>query len=151
MNEWEKNQKKDSEYYWNPPQKTDWLVKYEVASHYWNAIEKKSKWWEFKHKTKNIMRSIFIAPFVQFKDNIKMYIACKRRCNKADIEHLQHQLDMANARVEFLEMTRQHLVDNANKAWDTLAAYRKLEEDAAKEQAQNKKAAKKRPSSKKKR
>lgn len=152
MNEWEKAQKKDAQCCWSPPQRTDWLVKYEVASHYWqNAIEKKSKWWEFKNKTKNILRSVFVTPFVQFKENIKMFIACKRQCNRADVEHLQHELNMANARIEILELTRKQLVDHANKAYDTLAAYRKLDEDALKEQAQKKKAAKKRPSVKKKR
>lgn len=152
MNEWEKAQKQDAEQYWGCPKTKEWLVRYETSGHYWqNAIEKKSKWWEFKHKTKNILRSIFIAPFIHLKESIAMFIACKTRCNKANVEQLQHELKMANAKIQTLEMTRLHLVEHANKAYDTLAAYRKLEEDARAEQAQKKKAAKKRPSSKKKR
>lgn len=154
MNEWENAQKQDAEpfKYWGCPQTKEWVVKYETSSHYWqNSMEKKSKWWELRHKTKNILRSIFIAPFIHLKESVMMFIASKWRCNKVDVEQLQHELKMANARIQSLEMTRLHLVEHANKAYDTLAAYRKLDEDARAEQAKKKKAAKKRPSAKKKR
>lgn len=151
MNNWEKCQKQDADYKWDCSTKTDWLVKYEIDSHYWaNGIQKLSKWQVFKMTAKRYLRAIFITPFAQLRDGITCLVSRRCKYNEADIEQYKHEIKMAYARIDVLEWKNKDLIDHANRAWDTLAAYRKLDEDAAEEQAK-KKAAKKRPSSRKKR
>lgn len=155
MNEWEKSAAKDAAPNWNNIythcKASDYVVKYEVDNNLWNYYCKKSKWQVFKDKVARVSRILFVNPFVQAKEGIKMLFEKKPRYNAADIEQMKHDLDMAHARIAVLEFANKQLQEHANDAWNTLAAYRKLEEDAIKEQKQKKKAAKKRPSSKKKR
>lgn len=145
MNDWEKDMKADAIHslgdFYNRP-KEEFVVNYEKCNYYRTP----TKWESFKFKTKRLFKSVFVLPFTWLYGAIKCaFCSVKKECpTQIELANLRLSSKVMQDRIEELESENSVLRDYANNAMREVLEFR--EGLGAK-----KKAAKKRPSSKKKR
>jgi hypothetical protein len=105
----------------------------------------------FKSSVKKYARCIFVDMPVSFFQKFTPFFAEKQLYNKYDIECLEWEITFLKARNEIVENICERLKREADDAKERLIAFEKLDRDALAERVEyKKKAAKKRPSAKKK-